>query len=147
MHSKLQQQLSSSWDGRAWPQQTWAEKRGLLCPFRGELGPRLTMWPGLRSTSVSSVPTTNWRLHPSSCLATIDLNRILGAVPLLGGAATPSNTTSPGWGCALFLGSCRVPIEHKVAWSEAYFHTKWHRSPSSRFGHNGHWPKMCGCAP
>ena len=25
-----------------------------------------------------------------------------------------------------------VPIEHKVAWAEAYFYTKWHLSPSSR---------------
>jgi len=27
-----------------WPQQTWAENWGLLCPFGGGLG--LTMWPG-----------------------------------------------------------------------------------------------------
>jgi len=26
----------------------------------------------------------------------------------------------------------QVPIEHKVAWAEAYLHTKWHLSPSSR---------------
>jgi len=40
---------------------------------------------------------TKWRLHPSTRLATIDMNRKLGAVPLLGrGTATPSNTTSPG---------------------------------------------------
>ena len=39
-----------------------------------------------------------------------------------------------------------VPIEHKVAWAEAYLHTKWHHSPSCRLanGHNGHWPKI-GC--
>ena len=24
------------------------------------------------------------------------------------------------------------PIDHKVAWAEAYLHTKWHLSPSSR---------------
>ena len=48
-----QQELSSSRDGRPWPQQTWAEKRGLLCPFRGGAGsPSNTMWPGPRSTSL-----------------------------------------------------------------------------------------------
>jgi len=36
------QELSSSWDGRPWPQQTCANKMGgLLCPFRAELGPCL----------------------------------------------------------------------------------------------------------
>ena len=29
-----------------------------------------------------------------------------------------------------FLGEL-VPIEHKVAWAEAYLHTKWHLGPSS----------------
>ena len=28
---------------------------------------------------------TKWRLHPSTCLATIDMGQKLGAVPLLGG--------------------------------------------------------------
>jgi len=31
---------------------------------------------------------TKWRLHPSSRLATIDMGRKLGAVPLLGGLRT-----------------------------------------------------------
>ena len=46
---------------------------------------------------------TKWRLHPSSRLDTMDMNRKLGAAPLLVGAAPllagscdPSNTTSPG---------------------------------------------------
>jgi len=53
-------------------------------------------------------------LDPSSRLATTDMGQKLGtgAVPF-------------------FLGSW-VPIEHKVAWAEAYLHTKWHLSPSSR---------------
>ena len=35
-------------------------------------------------------------------------------------------------GSALFLGGGSwVPIEDKVAWAEAYLHTKWHLSPSS----------------
>jgi len=32
---------------------------------------------------------TKWHLHPSSRLATIDVNRKLGAVPLLGGSCDP----------------------------------------------------------
>jgi len=36
-----------------------------------------------------------------------------------------------GWVC-LFLGGSLIPIEHKVAWAEAYLHTKWHLSPSRR---------------
>ena len=32
-----------------------------------------------------------------------------------------------GWGrCAVFFWVSWVPIEHKVAWAEAYLHTKWH---------------------
>ena len=47
-------------------------------------------------------------------LAAIDIGRKLGeAVPLLG-----------EWSL--------VPIEHNVAWAEAYFRTKWHLDPSNR---------------
>jgi len=36
------------------------------------------------------------------------------------------------WGyCAPFVGSW-VPIQHSVAFAEAYFRTKWHLDPSSR---------------
>jgi len=54
-----------------------------------------------------------WLLDPCSRLATIDVDRKLGAAPpLLGwGAGSPSNT---------------------VAWAEAYLHTKWHLDASSR---------------
>jgi len=53
-------------------------------PFsRGAGSPSNTMWPGPRSTSVLSA----WRLHPSSRLATIDMDRKLGS-------------------CAPFMGSC-----------------------------------------
>ena len=51
-----------------------------------------------------------------------------------------------GWGCALFLGSC-IPIEHKVAWAEAYLHTKWHLSPSSRLATTDIGRKLEDCAP
>jgi len=51
-----------------------------------------TMWPRLRSTSVLS----GVFIHPA-VLATIDKDRKLGVLPLLGDrAATPANTTSPG---------------------------------------------------
>ena len=37
-----------------------------------------------------------------------------------------------GVGVPFFLGVAGSPVEHKVAWAEAYLHPKWHRSPSSR---------------
>jgi len=37
-----------------------------------------------------------------------------------------------GGGCALFSAGSSIPIEKKVAWAEAYLHTKWQLSPSSR---------------
>jgi len=41
-----------------WPKQTWAKNWG-LCPFgEGELGPHLTVWPGLRPTSM---PSSIWQ--------------------------------------------------------------------------------------
>jgi len=70
---------------------------GAPVPLSRELGPWLagtpsnSMWPGPRLYF-----RTKWRLHPSSRLATIDVNRKLGDVPFLGGTVTPSNTTSPG---------------------------------------------------
>jgi len=61
------------------------KERGLLCPFCGQLGPRLiynVAWAEIYFR-------TKWRLHPSSRLATIDMNRKLGAVPLFGGSCDP----------------------------------------------------------
>jgi len=97
--------------------------RSCCAPFVGPGTPSNTMWPGLRSASVK------WRFHPSNRLATIDMGQKLG-----------------GGGCALFSGGSWVPIEHKVAWAEAYLHTKWHQSIQP-FGHNGHWPKIGGSVP
>jgi len=60
-------------------------KEGRCCaPFVGELGPRLTQcaWAEIYFR-------TKWRLHPSSRLATIGMNRKLGAVPLLEGTCEP----------------------------------------------------------
>ena len=63
------------------------------------------MWPGPRSTFV---PRGVLFIQP---FGHKDMGRILGAVPLLEGAATQSNN---------------------VAWAEVYLRTKWHRGPSSR---------------
>ena len=71
------------------------KRGGLLCPFRWEPGPRLIQCATLSKPRTISVPS-DVTLHTSSCLTTLDMNRKLGAVPLLGGAATPCNTTSPG---------------------------------------------------
>ena len=87
------------------------------------------------------------------------MHRKLGAVPLLGGAATPSNTTSPGprfasipsgilihpaiwpqqtwaenWEAVhAHLGEGElVPIQYNVARAEAYLHAKFHLDPSNR---------------
>jgi len=129
------------------------EGAGLLWPFRGELGPRLTQC-GLgrvlpyKVASSSIQPFGRNRHEPKTGWF----------APFRGGgeAATPSNTASPGptftsvpsgmlisiqpighnrhrpkigWGLCPFcwgLGPYRT-----VAWAEAYFHTKWHLSPSS----------------
>jgi len=58
-HSKFRSDapVSSSWDERPFGhQQTWAEKRGLLCTFRSELGPNLTQC-GLRRRWSNSIPS------------------------------------------------------------------------------------------
>jgi len=68
-----------------WPQQTWAEKRGVLCPFWGRAGsPSNTSWPRPRSTSVPS----GILIHP---------------------AIWPQQTWAEKWGCAPFYGSW-IPI-------------------------------------
>ena len=59
-------------------------KWGLLCPFLGALGPHLTQY-----CLGQGLPPTQWHLDPWSRLATIDMGRKLGAVPLLGGAGSP----------------------------------------------------------
>ena len=69
---------------------THGRKTGAAVPFSwGSRSPSNTMWPGPRSTVV-----------PTGVFINPDMNRKLGAVPLLEGAggatATPSNTTSPG---------------------------------------------------
>ena len=59
-----------------WPQRTWAENWGLSEAYR----------------------RIKWYTNAFRCLATIDMGRKWGAVPLVGegGARSPSNTMSPG---------------------------------------------------
>ena len=51
------------------------KEEGLLCHFRGELGPRLIQCGLGRAAEVYF--RTKWRLHPSSRLATIEMGRKL----------------------------------------------------------------------
>jgi len=86
------------------------KRGGLLCLFRGELGPRLIqcgLGRGLLPYQAAS-----------SSIQPFGHNR---HGPKIGWK----------WVCPIFWGSW-VPIEHKVAWAEAYLHTKWHLSPASR---------------
>jgi len=46
-----------------------------------------------------------------------------------------------------FFEDSGVPIEHKVAWAEAYLHTKWHLSPSNRLATTDIGRKLGECAP
>jgi len=102
-------------------------KRGvaLLCVFRGaELGNHLTqcgLGRGLLPYQVA-------HLHPSSRLATIDMDRKLVVCPFGGGGAgSPANN---------------------VARAEAYLHTKWHLDLSSRLATVDMSRKLGrGCAP
>ena len=94
-------------------------------------------------------------------LATIDMDRKRRAVPLFGGAGSPSNTMWPGprptsvyqlakwhldpsssltttdmgqnWSAVPLLGEGGwVPIKHTVAGAEAYLRAKFHLDPSNR---------------
>ena len=73
----------------------------------------------------------SWCIQPFghySRLATIDMGRKLGAVPL-------------------FLVGSWVPIQHKVTWAKAYLHTKWHLNPSSRLTTTDMGRKLAGAVP
>ena len=56
---------------------------------------------------------TKWHPHPSSCLATTDMGRKLGARARLGRGS---------W----------VPVQHNVARAEAYLRAEFHLDPSNR---------------
>jgi len=82
------------------------------------------MWPVPRSTSVLS----GVFIHPPF------------------GHNRPGPKLGEG-GRALFSVGCLVSIEHKIAWAEAYLHTKWHLSPSSSLATTDNGRKLGGCAP
>ena len=51
-------------------------------------------------------------------------------------------------GVPFFSGTSWVPMEHKVAWAEAYLHTKWHLSPFTRLATTDIGRKLGGgCDP
>jgi len=132
------------------------KRGGCYAPFTGGAGSTSnTVWPGPRSTSVPSGILVHPALWPQRTLA-----ENWGMCPFSGGGArSPSNTMSSRlrptsvpsrilihtavfchdrhgpkieWGCAFLSGGSWVPLDHKVAWAEAYLHIKWHLNPSSR---------------
>jgi len=91
--SQMIQELISSWDGRPYGHKRHGPKRGRLCPFPGGGG----SWDLTQCGLAEIYLRTKWHLDPSSCLATTDMGRKLGAVPLWARAgSSPSNTISPG---------------------------------------------------
>jgi len=70
------------------------KRRGLLCPFCGELRPRLIQCDLSRGLLLYRYQVASSPIQP---LATIDMGRKLGLRPLFGEeAGSPSNTKSPG---------------------------------------------------
>jgi len=61
----------ASWSIQPFGHNRHGPKSGVLCPFLGELDPRLTQ-----------CRRTKWHLDPSSRLAATDMGRKLGALPL-----------------------------------------------------------------
>jgi len=64
-------------------------------------------------------------------------------------AVWPQQKWAENWGGAPppFVGGGRVPIEHKVAWAEAYLHAKYQLHPSSRSATINMGRKFWGSAP
>jgi len=67
---------------------------------------------------------TKWYLDPSSCLATPDIGRKLGDVPLWG-------ELGRGLHPLPLIGEGELGPHLTVPWAEAYLHTKWHADASS----------------
>ena len=96
---------------------------GCCAPFArgGELGPRLTQCGLGRGLLPYQVASSS--IQP---FVTTNMGKKLGLCPFQG-----------NW----------APIQHNVAWAEAYLRTKWHLSPSSRFATMDMGRKLGGCAP
>jgi len=124
-----EQELSNTYDGRPWPQQTSAQKRGAACcaPFAGggELSLRLTQcglgW-GLLPYQVASSS-----IHPFS-----------------------HNRHGPKTGAVNLFRQGRGELGPHLTqrrWAEAYLCTKWHLDPSSRLATIDMNRKLVGSAP
>ena len=108
---------------------------GLLCLFRGELGPCLTqcgLGPGLLQYKVAS-----------SSIQPLGLNRhepkTGGSAPL-GGAATPSNTTSPG---PTFTSVPSGILIHPAVWPQQTLAENWGLCPFSGGQLGAHLTQCC----
>ena len=121
--------------GDRWPQQTWAEKSGRgSTPFGGARSPSNSMWP-----RVEAYFPTKWHLDPSSRLATIDMGRKLGTMPLLGGGGTPSNTMSPGPRPTSLPSGTLI---HPAVWPQQTWAENWGLCP---FGEGEPGPHLTQC--
>ena len=100
------------------------KRGGLLCPFCGQLGPRLIqcgLSQGLLPYQVASSsiqPFGHNRHEPKTVGGR--------AVPLLGGAATPSNTTSPG---PTFTSVPSDILIHSAIWPQQTWAENWGYAP------------------
>jgi len=102
------------------------QKLGTVPPFLvGELGPHLAQCGLDRGPTPYQVPS--WSIEPFG--HNRQRPKTGGLCPLFwgGGAGSPSNT--------------------KVAWAEAYLHTKWHLNPCGRLATTDMGRKLGGCAP
>jgi len=91
-----------------------------LCTFFlvGELGRHLTQCRLGRGLP----PYTKWYPYASSPLATIDMGRKLGVVPLFGEAGSPSNTKSPGSRPTSIPSGILI---HKAVWPQRTWAKNW----------------------
>ena len=118
------QELNSSWDGRPWPRQAWAERWGAAVPLSCRAGtPSKTMWPGPRSTSVPS----GVFIHP---------------------VVWPQRTLDKNWGGCAPLGEGKLgphPTQTRLGWGlPPYQVASWWIQP---FGDNKNEPKIRGLPP
>ena len=62
-------------------------------------------------------------------------------------AVWPQQTWAENWGLCPFFGGGLGPHLHNVAWSETYFHAKWHLDPSTHLATRYMGRKFGGSAP
>ena len=98
---------------------------------------RYTSTSPLRSTFLYSSPRF-------TAVQTIDKS---SAVAEMGDRGVTTIDMGKNWVAVCPFSGGLAPIEHKVAWAEAYVNTKWHLSPSSRLATTDIGRKLGGCAP